>query len=622
MNAQRQPRGLISALHNAPAKPAWRGLAAAALGLFACAYALNAAPEPGPPPDPPDEAEFPYIYHTTEPQKTGWPLTMEERAYVSSPEYQRRPGSERNQHLPAMWPVTPSAGYRGGSAWLDEHAALIKEVRANRGPIDVLLIGDGITAQWGAAWRKHFGGYRCVNLGLRGDMTQNLLWRIDHGGVQGLSPRLIIVQAGGQNLLFAPETGIEPIAQGIKVLVENLRKKFPSAALVVMKPLPSGLPGTPFYEDARKVNAALDRMMPDSDPALRVLDLWQTMVNPDGSLKAGLFQPDNWHLTQEGGYQIMAAKLKPVMEELLARSPAAVGTDQRIAQEPAPHGRPSGIEYPYSPYNEGKMDPELVGWPLTEAGRSYVMKPEYLRKPGAEVTKHLPDMWPVTPTAGHSGTAKRNTWLDDHAKLVDHARSANPQIVLIGDGFIQSFGASPLSPESAAWNKAWIAHMEGYSAANLGLTGDRTENILWRLDHGALDGSSVKVIVLQVGNRNLELCPPANGVSVNAIAQGIQLCALNIRSRFPDAHLVVVMIFPSFDKADPKHAAAKSVNTLLGGLLTKDPKLHFLDLWADFSHPDESPRKECFYGPAHLSPAGYDIYAARLRKIVEPLIEE
>jgi hypothetical protein len=71
-----------------------------------------------------------------------------------------------------------------------------------------------------------------------------------------------------------------------------------------------------------------------------------------------------------------------------------------------------------------------------------------------------------------------------------------------------------------------------------------------------------------------------------------------------------------------KDWVAKSVNTLLGGLLTKDPKLHFLDLWADFSHPDESPRKECFYGPVYLSPAGYDIYAARLRKIVEPLLEE
>ena len=63
-----------------------------------------------------------YPYKTVEPQKTGWPLTDEERAYVLKPEHERRPGRESNKHLPAMWPVVPSAGHFGGTAWLDTHA--------------------------------------------------------------------------------------------------------------------------------------------------------------------------------------------------------------------------------------------------------------------------------------------------------------------------------------------------------------------------------------------------------------------------------------------------------------------------------------------------------------------
>ena len=56
-----------------------------------------------------------YPYSTAEPQKSGWPLTAEERAYViDKPEHDRRPGREANKHLPHLWPVVPSAGHFGG----------------------------------------------------------------------------------------------------------------------------------------------------------------------------------------------------------------------------------------------------------------------------------------------------------------------------------------------------------------------------------------------------------------------------------------------------------------------------------------------------------------------------
>lgn len=61
--------------------------------------------------------EYPHV--TAEPQKVGWPLTEEERTYVLKAEYERRPGSESGKHLPALWPVVPSAGNWGGSSWLD-----------------------------------------------------------------------------------------------------------------------------------------------------------------------------------------------------------------------------------------------------------------------------------------------------------------------------------------------------------------------------------------------------------------------------------------------------------------------------------------------------------------------
>ena len=84
-----------------------------------------------------------YPHTTAEPQKSGWPLTTEERAYVvDKPEHDRRPGRESNKHLPQLWPQVPSAGHFGGDSWLKLHEAHVKTVQANQGPCDVLLVGD------------------------------------------------------------------------------------------------------------------------------------------------------------------------------------------------------------------------------------------------------------------------------------------------------------------------------------------------------------------------------------------------------------------------------------------------------------------------------------------------
>ena len=132
-------------------------------------------------------------YTKDEPQKSGWPLSDEERAYVLKPEYERRPGSEAQKHLPQMWPAVPSAGFWGGTSWLDTHAGLVKIAEANKGPVDVLLVGDSITMQWGSALAEHFPKLKTVNIGTGGDKTQNVLWRLDHGGVAGLEPRATVL---------------------------------------------------------------------------------------------------------------------------------------------------------------------------------------------------------------------------------------------------------------------------------------------------------------------------------------------------------------------------------------------------------------------------------------------
>jgi lysophospholipase L1-like esterase len=258
--------------------------------------------------------DYPHV--TAEPQKTGWPLTPDEKAYVTKPEHERRPGAESMKHLPQLWPVVPSAGFFGGDAWLKLHEEHVKTVQASQGAIEVLLVGDSITIQWGESWKKHFPNLKTVNIGIGGDKTQNVLWRLDHGGVEGLQPKVIVLMIGNNNMFFTPETGIEAAAKGIQMCAKNLREKFPAAAIIVAKILPANSPGTPFYEDIQKTNAALGPLKLETDPKVKVLDLWGDFTNTDGTLKPGLFTPDNVHLSP-AGYGVYAGRLRPLLESLL-----------------------------------------------------------------------------------------------------------------------------------------------------------------------------------------------------------------------------------------------------------------------------------------------------------------
>ncbi len=271
-------------------------------------------------------ATLEYVRPPADPQTTGWPLTPDERAYVvDKPEHERRPGREAGKHLPHLWPAVPTAGHWGGTSWLDTHAKLVAHVQANAGPIDVLLVGDSITQQWGSPlekagfnqpWLMHFQKLKTINIGIGGDKTQNVLWRLDHGGVDGLNPRCIVLMIGNNNMFFSAETGVAAAAQGVKACLANLREKFPSAQMIVVKILPCHAPKNRFYEDILLTNAEIDKLALDSDPKVQVLDLTKEFIEGDGNLKPALFKPDGIHLSQDG-YAIYAARLKPLIDRAL-----------------------------------------------------------------------------------------------------------------------------------------------------------------------------------------------------------------------------------------------------------------------------------------------------------------
>jgi beta-glucosidase len=590
-----------------------------------------------------------YAHKPADPQPTGWPLTAEEKAFIARPEFERRPGREVNKNLPHLWPAVPSAGSWGGTSWVDTHAKLVTYVQANPGPCDVLLVGDSITQQWGspldkgvlnAAWLKAFPDAKTINIGIGGDKAQNVLWRLDHGGVDGLKPRAIVLMIGNNNMFFSPETGVAAAAQGVKACLANLREKFPEADVVVAKILPCHAPKVRFYEDILLTNAEIEKLNLGADPKVKVLDLTKDFLNEDGTIKLDLFTSDKIHLSL-AGYEVYAARLKPLLDPTLGGKglgSAVVIPKKETATKPgsAPANKPAtpagptaktadgkSLLYPYAPYNDGKLDPQLTGWPLTEAEIAWANKEEYTRKPGHEIKKHLPEMWFVTPTAGRwrgKDATYGNVWLAHHAKNIANVKAAGTiDVALIGDSITQGWGGGF---DGTPFNAVWQKHFSGLKAVNLGIGGDRMEHVLWRLDHGALDGASPKVIVLKIGVNNAPLIQ-GNGVPVSAAAHGIRLCVENLRLRCPQSQIIVVKILPAFNPSKEVGAKVREVNVALDTLkLDADPQVHVIDVAADFTHADGKLKSELYSDKyLHLNLAGYEVFAAKLKIAVDSALK-
>src|SRR5262245_12250382 len=103
------------------------------------------------------------------------------------------------------------------------HEQLLEKAR--KGGIDVYFLGDSITRRWGATdypeflanWKSNFFGWNAANFGWGADMIEHMLWRLEHGELDGVHPKVIVVLAGINNVETAPggEAKVENITRGL-----------------------------------------------------------------------------------------------------------------------------------------------------------------------------------------------------------------------------------------------------------------------------------------------------------------------------------------------------------------------------------------------------------------------
>jgi lysophospholipase L1-like esterase len=209
-----------------------------------------------------------------------------------------------------FWSVAPQA-------WMQTCQGFLE--RTQKGDIDVVFLGDSITQGWGKAgkeiWEKEYAPKKAVNYGIGGDSTRQVLYRLDHGAVDGLKLKLVVLAIGTNNLYADHNSGTdEEIAAGIETIVKSLREKVPTAKILLLGILPRQ--NDYFSGRVLKINKRISKLADEKTVRFLDMDAKFEKTPGKGDVNEELYVPDKLHLSAKG-YEVWAETMKPVFEEMV-----------------------------------------------------------------------------------------------------------------------------------------------------------------------------------------------------------------------------------------------------------------------------------------------------------------
>lgn len=200
--------------------------------------------------------------------------------------------------------------------WMPRHEEKLETV-ANT-DVDLLWIGDSITHGWEKppakeTWEEFYANRKAANLGFSGDRTEQVLWRLQHGEVDGLSPSLVILMIGTNNTGHRQDPAKETVL-GIEYIIKELRERLPDSRILLLAIFPRGATAD---DELRILNAEINEMLPLVADQKRVyfLDINDAFLDEKGILSKEIM-PDLLHPDAQG-YRIWAEAIEPTVSKLL-----------------------------------------------------------------------------------------------------------------------------------------------------------------------------------------------------------------------------------------------------------------------------------------------------------------
>jgi|GEM_PF-78616 len=199
-------------------------------------------------------------------------------------------------------------------------------------------------------------------------------------------------------------------------------------------------------------------------------------------------------------------------------------------------------------------------------------------------------------------------WMDIHLKQKQKLSEGNKQILWLGDSITHQW--------SNTGKESWDKLAQSYSIINLGIGGDKIENLLWRISD--LDWNSIepKIIVVMIGTNNIS----HENNTPQQIYKGIIETTEKLHHLAPNSKIILFNIFPRGDNSNnPNRKIAKSINTELEAV-SWPPHVHYHTFWNELLEPDGSISSILLPDTRHLSAKGFEQWAEEVKPLFDMYI--
>ncbi|MDA7608963.1 GDSL-type esterase/lipase family protein [Akkermansiaceae bacterium] len=198
-------------------------------------------------------------------------------------------------------------------------------------------------------------------------------------------------------------------------------------------------------------------------------------------------------------------------------------------------------------------------------------------------------------------------WFDRHAeKIAEIEKSNNPkderkiELLMVGDSITNNFDKK--GPGESVWKK----HFTPLNALNLGFGGDRTNHVLWRLEHLPKIKPAPLAASLMIGTNNI--CWGSD--KPKQAAEGIQEITRKLNAMYPKMKILVLGVFPRREQLDhPHRKQIIELNSYLPDLLKDIPNVSFMDIGSEFLDEKGFLSREMMPDTTHPSEKAHEIWA-------------
>lgn len=454
----------------------------------------------------------------------------------------------------------PVAGYNS-----KRHTQKLEEIALKK--FDLIMIGNSITnnfekAEFQPVWNKFFAPRKALNLGYSAYRTENIIWNIQNGELEGQNPKVVVLEIGTNNIdekNFPTRHTAGELAGGIKNIVKLLREKLPESKIIILRCFP-GCYGGPNPTSHRAIlDRASDIVSEIADGEhIFYCDVNHVFLNSDGSLNHDMM-PD-WLHPSPAGAKAWAQAMEPLLSELMGDKILDTDIPANSAIVPA-----------------SKLENDSYNW----------------------WTRH-----------------------SDVLRIKD---SINPEIVLIGNSITHFWGGEPKlkyadgKPRKPNGPESWSSLFGKYRVLNLGFGWDRTQNVLWRLDRGELDGLHPDLVVINIGTNNTSQTRNARLNTATEIVEGISAICKRVRSKVPGTRIIIMAVFPREQSpTNPRRLLINEINRELN-VFAKEQSITLVDISKGLLAADGTFIPGMTSDFCHPTEKGYQVWAEALNQVISEL---